>query len=299
MAHSSQKEEQPVKTIRLLTIGNSFADNALTYLEPLAASGGEARFVVGRANLGGCSLEKHWNLAAYTAAHPEYKTYPYFRPAGTEPAQASLQDALAAEAWDVVTLQQVSAKSWRAETFEPFLGKLIGLVRERAPQAAVRLHQTWAYRDDCPFFPDNGLTPQLMHERIRAAYRHYAAVYGCSLLPSGEAIQRARSAPGRAFVWPEAGYAYRQAPPPTLPRQEHSLAAGWYWAIRDTAEGVPELRLDATHLNSRGNYLIGCLWYEALSGCPVRDGMFVPDSIDTADAAFLRATAQAALAQAR
>lgn len=282
-----------MRTIRLLTIGNSFSDNALTYLEPLADSGGDVRFVVGRANLGGCSLEKHWNLACYTAAHPEYKTYPYFRPAGGAPAQANLQEALAAEPWDVVTLQQVSRQSWRADTFEPFLGRLIALVRERAPRAAVRLHQTWAYRDDCPFFPDNGLTPDLMHERIRAAFRHYAAKHACDLLPSGEAIHRARNVPGRAFAWPEADYAYRQAIPPTLPRQVNSLAVGWFWAIRDTETGVPELRLDATHLNSRGNYLIGCLWYEALTGLPVREGMFVPDDLAAADAAFLRGIAHA------
>ncbi|MCA9123794.1 MAG: hypothetical protein H6822_00480 [Planctomycetaceae bacterium] len=40
------------KTVRLLTIGNSFADNALTYLPQIVHSAGH-KLVVGRANLGG------------------------------------------------------------------------------------------------------------------------------------------------------------------------------------------------------------------------------------------------------
>ena len=46
------------KTVRLLTIGNSFAENALTYLPQIVDSAGH-NLVVGRANLGGCTLERH------------------------------------------------------------------------------------------------------------------------------------------------------------------------------------------------------------------------------------------------
>ena len=73
-----------------------------------------------------------------------------------------------------------------------------------------------------------------------------------------------------------------------MPRQENSLAVGWYWAIRETAEGVPELRLDANHLNARGNYLAGCVWYEALTGLAPTAQAFVPRELTLTDAAFLR-----------
>ena len=52
-------EINAMQTIRLLTIGNSFADNAITFLQPLAESTGRVRFEIGTANIGGCSLEKH------------------------------------------------------------------------------------------------------------------------------------------------------------------------------------------------------------------------------------------------
>ncbi len=282
-----------MKTIRLLTIGNSFSENALTYLAQIAQSEGQVQFLVGRASLGGCSLEKHWNLSVYTAAHPEYKTYSLGKLSGDSTVQANLQEALAAEKWDMVTMQQVSHKSWRLDTFEPFLGQLVALAGSLAPQAEILLHQTWAYRSDSPFLPDNGLTQALMHERIGAAYRHYAEKYGCRILRSGEAINRARTAAGHQYLWPEPDCQYRFGTAPALPKQENSLAAGWYWAIRETPEGVPELRLDANHLNARGNYLAGCVWYETLTGLPTSDGTFAPDTLDPADAAFLRQIAHA------
>ena len=192
-----------------------------------------------------------------------------------------------------MTLQQVSAKSWRAETYEPYLGRLVALVGTIAPQAQVLFHQTWAYRSDSPFLPDNGLTQDLMHERIAAAYRHYGTRYSCRILRSGEAVHLARAAAGHQYAWPEPDCQYRFGEAPSLPKQENSLAAGWYWAIRETPEGVPELRLDANHLNARGNYLAGCVWYETLTGLPTSDRTFVPDGFDPADAAFLRQIAHA------
>jgi hypothetical protein len=281
-----------MKTIRLLTIGNSFSENALTYLEAMANSTSSVRFHVGRASLGGCSLEKHWNLAEYTARVPEHKTYRIRPGADGATIEGSLQVALSLEPWDYVTLQQVSTKSWRPETFQPHLGKLHGLVREHAPQAKVMLHQTWAYRSDSSFLPQNGLTQELMFERIRSTYARYAAELGCGVLPSGEAVQRARRASGRTFAWPDAAFSYLDpTSAPALPRQDHSLAVGWHWAINDSPEGIPELRNDPNHLNAPGCYLIGCVWFERLTGLDARSVSFHPAEVDADTATFLRATA--------
>jgi hypothetical protein len=285
-----------MRTIRLLTVGNSFSNNALTYLPQIAESEGEVQFMVGRASLGGCSLEKHWNIAAYTAEHPEYKTYSLGTLSNGDSVQANLQEALAAEPWDVVTHQQVSRKSWRAATFEPYLENLVALTKQLAPQAEIMLHQTWAYRPDASFLVQNGLTQQLMHDRIAAAYAEFSAKYGLRVLASGEAVHRARHTPGREFVCPEPDYDYLYATAPALPKQENSFASGWYWAIREAPEGIPELRLDATHLNARGCYLIGCVWYETLTGCATTDQAYVPDCLDAADAAFLRGIAHEVVA---
>ncbi len=117
-----------MKILRLLTIGNSFAGNALTYLQDLAADTSDVCFEIGRANLGGCSLEKHWNLAEYTARHPEYRPYTLNLSGAGAADQANLQDALTALPWDYVTLQQVSRKSCQREIYQPWLGRLVDLV---------------------------------------------------------------------------------------------------------------------------------------------------------------------------
>lgn len=283
-----------MKIIRLLTIGNSFAENALSYLEAMANSTGKIRFDVMRANLGGCSLEKHWNLAEYTRRHIGYKTYKLRVAPDGKAIESSLQEALKAASWDYVTLQQVSKMSWRPETFQPYLGFLCKLVRRLAPSAKILLHQTWAYRSDSPFLPQNGLTQELMFKRICAAYKYYAVKFNCGLLPSGKAIQMARHAPGRKFSWPDPHFDYQNAQPPALPSQRHSLTVGWYWAINSTPNGVPELRLDAGHLNSHGRYLAGCVWFEIMTGQDARLIEYRPDEITARDASFLRATAHAA-----
>ena len=283
-----------MKIIRLLTIGNSFAENALAYLEAIANSTGKVRFEVMRANLGGCSLEKHWNLAEYTRRHPGYKTYSLRSAPDGKPAGGSLQEALKAAPWDYVTMQQVSSLSWRPETFQPHLGLLLKLVRRLAPRAKLLLHQTWAYRADSPFLPQNGLTQELMFKRIRAAYAHYAAKLNCGLLPSGTAIQMARRAPEWKFSWPDPKFDYQNAQAPALPRQIHSLTVGWHWAINNTPKGIPELRLDAGHLNAHGCYLAGCVWFERMAELDARSVEFRPDEIRTNAASFLRAAAHAA-----
>lgn len=283
-----------MKTIRLLTIGNSFSRDATTYLEEIARSGGRAEFAIGRCDIGGCSLQKHWNLAEYTARHPEYRPYRLRdRPEGGA-VEVNLQEALAIEPWDFVTLQQFSGWSWIRSTFEPYLGQLMALVRQRAPTARVLLHQTWSYRSDSPFLPEHGLTDETMFELIRQNYAHFAAHYGCGILPSGEAVQRARRAPGRTFRWPEPDFAYTLAEPPALPRQEHSLSVGWFWNIAGTPDGIPKLMLDANHLNTRGRYLTGCVWYERLTGADVRAVTYRPPEIPSDDAVFLREVAHEA-----
>lgn len=122
-----------MQTIRLLTIRNGVADNALMYLDELARITSDVCFSIGRANLGGCSLEKHWNLAQHTDRYPDYKTYYRVGWRPTDPAhKASLQESLTAAPWDYVTLQQYSGTSWRRDSFQPYLEQLHAIVSRLA-----------------------------------------------------------------------------------------------------------------------------------------------------------------------
>lgn len=282
-----------MKTIRLLTIGNSLADTPLTYLGDIAVSEGSVRFEIGRANLGGCSLKKHWNLAEYTRRHPEQKIYMLRVNADGGPCMVNLQDALVAEPWDVITINPASLVAPRRESYQPYLGLLRALAQERAPQAQVLLHQTWAYREDASYLIDNGLTSDSMFARIQANIAHFGDALGCRVIPTGQAIQEVRRLPGRTFAWPDPKYDYQHAEAPALPKQEHSLSIGWYWVFGDSAEGIPELRLDTNHLNAAGCYLTGCVWFDFLTGWDARTVTFVPAGVDAGYASLLRETAHA------
>ena len=286
-----------MRTLRLLVIGNSLAENPLTHLQDISASTGQLHLVIGHATLGGCSLAKHWRLAEYTAQHPEYKTYQFDLGGGATPGAMTramnLQEALAAEPWDIVTLNQASIPGPRIESFRPWLPLLHGMVRELAPNAEIMLNQTWAYREDAPYLIEKGLTSDSMYERLRANYAHYANELGCRVIPTGEAIQRFRRMPDRRFSFPDPDFDYVGAQAPALPRQDNSLSVGWYWSINDSPDGIPQLLLDFNHLNSAGAYLAGCVWLESLSSIDARTATFIPGGVTADLAGELRELAHA------
>ncbi len=279
------------KTVRLLTVGNSFADNALTFLPQLAEAGGH-ELIVGRANLGGCTLERHWrHAAAYEADSSDKEGSPY------RGGKRSLSDLLKQDNWDYVTIQQVSYKSHDPATYQPYADNLHRYIRERAPQARIVAHQIWAYRVDDPrFVPANkGREPHThreMYEQVRKAYHALAARLDLGIVPSGDAMYLADT-DARWGYRPDADFVIAKAKAPSLPKQKHSLHRGWYW--RKGKDGAQSLKIDGHHASQAGQYLLGCVWYETFFGESVEENAFVPKGLDKAHARFLRRTAHKAV----
>lgn len=267
-------------TVHLLTIGNSFADNALVFLPSISEAAGH-ELIVGRANIGGSTLERHWMHVAKGDA-------PYRR--------RDLEQMLKLEPWDVVTLQQVSYQSHDIETFHPYARNLYDYIRTHAPQATILFHQTWAYRVDDPRFkPENeGKHPhthQVMYEQVRAAYHTIASELDVGLLPSGDAMYLADTDPTWGFK-PGPDFVRSKAVYPNIPEQSHSLHVGYAWRTKDASR---RLAYDGHHASQAGKYLIGCVWFEVLFKESVIDNSFVPKDMDPEYAAFLRQTAHRAV----
>ncbi len=283
------------KTVRLLTVGNSFADNALTYLPQLADAAGD-HLIVQRANLSGCSLERHWKHAvSYLADPAQAAGKPY------QQGRFSLAELLQKEPWDVVTIQQYSLISHDLASYQPYARYLHDYIHKLAPQATVLLHQTWAYRADDPRFRPGSnsaqpTTQQAMHEQVRAAYHAIAQELGVGLIPSGDAMHLADTHPQWGYQ-PDPQFDVSQWTPPALPEQTHSLHVGWIWRMPKDSSGSPKLVLDGHHAGKAGRYLVGCVWYEVLFGRSVVDNRFVPSDLDAEYAAFLRQTAHQAVEQ--
>ncbi|MDQ3813130.1 MAG: DUF4886 domain-containing protein [Armatimonadota bacterium] len=137
------------RTVRLFVIGNSFSGNATRYLPQLAKEGGH-ELIIGRAELGGCPLERHWSHVEAAEANPD-------DPKGKPYGGKSLREKLSAGTWDIVTIQQYSMFSSDVETYRPYAQKLRDFIKKLQPQAEVVMHQTWAYRSDAKTFGNIGI----------------------------------------------------------------------------------------------------------------------------------------------
>ncbi len=281
-------------TVRLLTIGNSFADNALTFLPDLVKASGHS-LILGRANLGGCSLERHWRHVSEHEADPDGKAgSPYA--GGT----ASLHQLLTKDRWDVITIQQVSLLSHDPATYVPYGGNLVRYIRERAPQAQILVHQIWAYRvDDSRFTQKSAAgtprTQREMYGQLRAACHALSKEFKLGILPSGDAMFLADADPEWGYRVDQA-FDFAAAKFPALPDQSHSLHAGWAWKSSGEAHS---LALDGHHASPAGKYLLGCVWFESLFGESLVGNPFVPAGLDGDHAAFLRQTAHRAVQDLR
>ncbi len=157
----------------------------------------------------------------------------------------SIEQALAEDCWDYISLQQASGFSGWKESYEPFTGLLVSYIREKAPQAKLLIHETWAY--DASSTHDHFLrynrNQQEMFDKIHACYTGIAAKYDMTIIPCGEIIQQIRKLP--EF---------------------------------DMANGGISLCRDGFHMSfDYGRYLLACIWTKKLFGVSIKDNAFVPD----------------------
>ena len=173
--------------LKLLSIGNSFSQNAQQYLYGICASEGIDIYNA-NAYIGGCSFERHYNNMV--SGERAYR-YDIRGVESTDP-HVSLEYAVTKEKWDVITLQEVSSRSYDVNKFEPYMSALAAYVREKQPEARIYLHMTWGYASDAPDLADHGFTTQgEMYERIKVAYAEAKKIIGADgIIPSGEVMQR-------------------------------------------------------------------------------------------------------------
>lgn len=280
------------KTIRLLTVGNSFSQNATRHLGALAKAGGDTLILRG-ADVGGATMELHWNKARTFEQDPANK-------AGRYANGRSLKEELLAEKWDFVTIQQASIKSHDVATYRPFASLLRDYIKQHAPDAEVLLHETWEYRIDDPRFsaktpkPGEPLTQDEMYRGLSGAYETIAKELGVRRLPVGTAFHIANRDPQWGFRVSPVPFDSKNAKPGELPDQTHSLNVGWNWK-KQTDDQV-KLGMDGHHANLAGEYLGACVWYEVLFGRSVEGNAFVPKGLDADYAKFLQATAHRVVA---
>jgi len=279
------------KTVKLLTIGNSFSANATHYLGDLAKAGGHT-LVHQPLVIGGSSFQVHAEKAQKHEADPKDK-------AGLYTSGRGLKENLVLQKWDYVTIQQASIKSHDFTTYQPSAGWLRDYVSKHAPQAKLLVHETWEYRKDDPRFTkpsDKAGEPKTqdeMYNGLRSAYGKIAAEFGARIIPTGDAFHLADTDPNWAYQT-DATFNPKVAKPSELPNQTHSLHVGWRWNKPKTG-GALTLGMDGHHANMAGEYLGACVWYEVLFGENPVGNTFIPQGLDPKDALFLQETAHRAV----
>lgn len=216
--------------LKILSIGNSYSQDAHKYLQAMAAAEGKL-FKCVNLYKSGCALKTHsegWTSGEAIYNYElngvtDYDTY------------VSLAAVLESDDFDVITLQQASWSSVNYSTFQPYLNDLITVLREKQPNAEIYLQQTWAYGDGSANHTNSpahtGGTMAAMWEKVEAAYASAAAETGLTLIPSGQAIQFAQEA----------------------------LNTGNY--------SETSIQRDNAHVSyTWGRYLLARVWYQALTG---------------------------------
>lgn len=150
--YSCQEQTYPRQDLKILMIGNSFADDTVFYARRIANSFG-INIEIRDAYIGGCTINSHYNNirsgeALYSMRSTnESGTWVYNN-------NMSLGDIVTFTDWDIITFQQASAEVGRVGTYEN-LTNLVNEVKDRVTGTPKYYwHQTWAYDQDYSEYND-------------------------------------------------------------------------------------------------------------------------------------------------
>lgn len=173
--------------MNILSIGNSFSQDAQRWLHDIAKSNGDDILAV-NLYIGGCSLEQHWEN--FLSGEEVYG----YEQNGMHIKNCALINALQERPWDVVTFQQVSNLSGDYSSYQPYLHNLHTQVKKFCPDAVCYIHQTWAYEIDSTHgaFHLYKNSQQEMYERLKESYQEAASAINSAILPVADVIQYLR-----------------------------------------------------------------------------------------------------------
>lgn len=255
MGETTLPEREDDGVLKVLMIGNSFCYYYLDELYGLLKQSGREA-VIANVYYSGCSLYHH--MESYRNSVEEFEYNVYSAEGRNEIKHVGLKYCLAAEDWDVISIQQHFYPKLTGDGYEaalatcvPHAEDLVGVLKEKCPYAKLYWNQTWAYqvgyaRDDSVNFNLEAQTNQ--YEVVRKVSHKLAEDLDLTIVPCGDAWQVARANP----------------------------------VIGDN------LCTDSTRNNGLGDYyhdgnvgggqyLNACTWFEVLTGESVVGNLFYPN----------------------
>ncbi len=184
------------RSLKILSIGNSYSQDAQRYLHGIARADGRDIKAV-NLYIGGCSLERH-----YRNMLSEERAYSFeINGISNTGIKISMKEALLSDEWDIITVQQQSMRSCDIDTFSPYLQALRKYIDSYCPKASVYLMKTWGYREGSERMNNAGYaTHKDMFEavdRTMSQARELCEV--CGVIPLGNAVLSANEIGAQAL----------------------------------------------------------------------------------------------------
>jgi hypothetical protein len=190
----AKQEWDEDKTLKVLSIGNSFSVDSQQWLAQIAKSMGVKRVVLGNLYIGGCTLATH--LSNFENDASSYTYYTTATGTWTEQENYQIDTAALSENWDYITFQQASGYSGLPATYDD-LTKLIDYIEPLCPKAKLVWNMTWAYQQGSTHvdFPNYDNDQMTMYEAIVASVKEKIEPNESidRIIPVGTAIQNART----------------------------------------------------------------------------------------------------------
>lgn len=196
VAHTAAWNEDGI--LKILTIGNSFSDDAMQYVYEIAQSVG-IKVSLGNLFFGSCSVDRHADNLKYDREAYEYRvntngswvTTPNFK----------MSDAIRSENWDFISVQPGSLNGTDTTSDGAYdrLGELTDGIRALATNASMQLcfNLFWsreAGSTEAAFLKAGQNTLEHYRALVRVTQETVMGKWGLGLVyPCGTAIQNARS----------------------------------------------------------------------------------------------------------
>ena len=263
VANANEITVPETKEIKILVFGNSYSNDAITYLYKIFASAGYDVVVIGNISDGGCNIFNHWSNVDDTLEdfHPgsDYDGLVGYEGTagchisingkGSSVTGATLKEryanTVAAYDWDYVSVQHAPKEVEQADTYA-YLPNLLGFIKDNLTSEDTQFvfHMIWKYNDT------------LSNENQRTN-KHYETIINI--------------AKETVLVNEE----FSMLIPAVTMRQNMSSSF-----LNDV-----DIARDYGHMGlTLGRYALGLLWYCVLTGGSVDDVTYVPtpDDVDNA-----------------
>ncbi len=243
--------------LKILAIGNSFSEDALeNYLYDLAKAN-DKKIIIGNMYIGGAPIDLHVKNADSNKKAYDYRKI-QLDGEKISRKNVSIEEAIADEDWDYISLQQASPLSGQYDIIMKHLPLLINYVKSKAPGTALVYHQTWAYQQDSKHtgFANYNRQQKIMYKQITDVSEKLSRLgWFTFIVPSGTAVQNGRTS-----------------------------------SIGD------HYTRDGYHLNlDYGRFTAACTWYEKLFKADVRKNTYKPKKLSDLQAEIAKIAAHKAV----